>query len=65
MIEVGQGFRWTETYSVRIEQLDRQHQGLFDVINQLKRRPGNGSRRDGDGWCPHQAAGLREGPFCC
>lgn len=35
MIEVGHGFRWTETYSVKIAELDRQHQGLFAIINQL------------------------------
>ncbi len=35
MIGVEQGFRWTETYSVKIQELDRQHQGLFNIINQL------------------------------
>ena len=28
-------FRWTERYSVHIAVLDRQHQGLFDAINEL------------------------------
>lgn len=35
MTEAGQGFRWTETYSVNIEELDHQHQGLFGIINRL------------------------------
>lgn len=28
-------FRWTERYSVNIEALDRQHQGLFATIDEL------------------------------
>jgi len=28
-------FRWTEMYSVNVEALDRQHQGLFDTLNEL------------------------------
>jgi hemerythrin len=28
-------FQWTEAYSVNIAALDRQHQGLFDTINEL------------------------------
>jgi hemerythrin len=28
-------FRWSEKYSVHIAALDRQHQGLFDTINEL------------------------------
>lgn len=38
------GFRWTESYSVNIAALDRQHQGLFDTINDL-----NGALASGDG----------------
>ena len=29
-------FRWTERYSVNIAALDRQHQALFDTVNELK-----------------------------
>jgi hemerythrin len=29
-------FRWTEKYSVNIAVLDRQHQVLFDTVNELK-----------------------------
>jgi len=29
-------FRWTEKYSVNIAVLDRQHQALFDTVNELK-----------------------------
>ena len=32
---VEQGFRWTQTYSVNIAELDRQHQGLFLIISRL------------------------------
>jgi len=28
-------FRWSERYSVNIAKLDRQHQGLFDLLNEL------------------------------
>ena len=35
MLGVEKGFRWTGTYSVNIDELDRQHQGLFAIINQL------------------------------
>lgn len=28
-------FQWTDTYTVNIAVLDRQHQGLFDTINEL------------------------------
>lgn len=35
MTVTDQGFRWTETYRVNIEELDRQHQGLFAIINRL------------------------------
>lgn len=35
MTDPGQGFRWTETYSVNIEELDHQHRGLFAIINRL------------------------------
>lgn len=28
-------FQWTQRYSVNITALDRQHQGLFDTINEL------------------------------
>ncbi|MGA2002670.1 MAG: bacteriohemerythrin [Terriglobales bacterium] len=28
-------FRWTETYSVNVAALDHQHQGLFNIINEL------------------------------
>lgn len=30
-----QAFRWTEQYSVHIDELDRQHQWLFATINEL------------------------------
>jgi len=37
-------FRWTEMYRVNIAALDRQHQGLFDTINEL-----NGALAEGHG----------------
>jgi len=39
-----QAFRWTEMYKVNIEVLDRQHQGLFDTVNEL-----NSALASGDG----------------
>lgn len=30
-----QAFQWTEKYRVNIAELDQQHQGLFDTVNQL------------------------------
>ncbi len=29
------GFKWNETYSVRVQQCDDQHKKLFEIINQL------------------------------
>jgi len=39
-------FCWTERYSVKIAVLDRQHQALFDTVNELKEAltSGHGSR---------------------
>ena len=28
-------FQWTQKYSVNVAELDQQHQGLFDTVNQL------------------------------
>jgi len=38
-------FRWTDTYKVNISVLDRQHQELFDTVNELERalRVGKGN----------------------
>lgn len=38
-------FRWTESYSVNIDSLDRQHQDLFAAINELEQalRAGEGN----------------------
>jgi hemerythrin len=35
MTNATSAFRWTERYSVHIAALDRQHQRLFDTINEL------------------------------
>jgi len=35
MANTTSGFRWSEKYSVNIAVLDRQHQKLFDMINEL------------------------------
>jgi len=39
-------FRWSEKYSVNIASLDRQHQGLFDTINELKEALASGNGRE-------------------
>jgi hemerythrin len=42
MTTMTSAFRWTESYSVNIAALDRQHQGLFDTINELNRALASG-----------------------
>ncbi len=39
-------FRWTETYSVNVADLDRQHMELFDTVHELEMalRAGEGNR---------------------
>ena len=38
-----ESFRWTEAYSVNIATLDRQHQKLFETVNELNRALRNGA----------------------
>lgn len=39
-------FRWTEAYSVNIAALDRQHQKLFETVNELNRALRSGAGND-------------------
>jgi len=45
MTETTATFRWTEKYSVNIAALDRQHQRLFAIINELNQALSNGHGR--------------------
>ncbi len=37
-----QAFRWSEKYAVQVAALDKQHQGLFETVNELNEALGNG-----------------------
>jgi hypothetical protein len=57
-------FHWTEAYSMNIFLLDKQHQKLFDTVNELDqalRAGGNRCPRAGVG----QVGGICSGPFRC
>jgi hemerythrin len=50
LTDTAPAFRWTETYSVNIATLDRQHRDLFATINELNRAlsEGHGAVAVGD-----------------